>query len=236
MTGWRSLSLLLVVAGSALAGCVEVAKLDPGPFVIDDFDDGDLWPRSKGFGMWTCDRGAVDTADAGSAGDASTEGGAQAAADDPSSVTCARDPFGEHGCCGLAAKFDLQPDALGQQDDARVLTNAPVPVNFTRFRTFVFSSIVEAPGELPSGTDLFVELGCSRVQRPAASSAHLTFLFHFGRGWSATRLDLSTFMQDNSGSNQNCLVQVDSVRFIVRPGSGQAASGTLHIDNVYLLE
>ena len=44
------------------------------------------------------------------------------------------------------------------------------------------------------------------------------------------------FIQDNSSTNQNCLVQVDSVRFIVRPGRGQPASGTLHIDNVYLLE
>ena len=44
------------------------------------------------------------------------------------------------------------------------------------------------------------------------------------------------FIQDNSSTNQNCLVQVDSVRFIVRPARGQPASGTLHIDNIYLLE
>jgi len=134
----------------------------------------------------------------------------------------------------LAAKFDLQPNAIGH--NARALTNARVPVDFTRFRTFVFSSILDSSGELPSGTQLSVELGCSKIQKPAAASATQTFGFQIGRDWTPSRLGLSMFYQDNSSTNQNCLVQVDSIRFVVSPGRGQPASGTLHIDNVYLLE
>ena len=78
MTRWASMSLLLVVAGSALAGCVEVAKLDPGPFVIDDFDDETSCRERKGSECGPATGALSTTADAGSAGDASTEGGAQA--------------------------------------------------------------------------------------------------------------------------------------------------------------
>jgi hypothetical protein len=230
----RPAAALLVLL---LPACLEVQKVDPGPYYIDDFEDGNLDPLANPFGTWGCapvgpdgDGGAPEDPDGGIA---------TPPADGGSSVNC--QPVvsdGDRSCCSLSATFNLLPGASGHRDQAWVFTNAKRdPVDFTRFQKFWFSSILEAPDGLPSGTQLFVELGCSKVQAlasPAATSPPVSFVI--GSGWKSSFVSLADFNQTGSRTNQDCLVKVDSVRFIVDTGLGaQPAIGTLHIDTVYLV-
>ena len=47
-----ALSMLPALLGTS--GCFDVHGADPGPWVIDDFEDGDLKPADANLGPWTC--------------------------------------------------------------------------------------------------------------------------------------------------------------------------------------
>jgi hypothetical protein len=230
----------MAAAVLSLPACLEIPKLDSPPFVIDDFEQGDLIPRAKGFLSWKCDPVSADEADGGAPVD--PDGGPPATGSG-STVDCVVESNGDqHSCCALRASFNLLPGMLGQYDNARVYTNMDLhtaPMDFTRFQTFVFSSIVESPAgmPLPNGTELYVELGCRSLQGSTFQSVSQPVPFEVGRDWTPARLPMSLFMLTGASRNQACLVAVDSIRFVIRPGRfAQPAVGTLHIDNVYLLQ
>ena len=50
----RTAHVALIAGALAAAGCFDVRTRDPGPLVIDDFDDGDRVPALAGFGSWEC--------------------------------------------------------------------------------------------------------------------------------------------------------------------------------------
>jgi hypothetical protein len=221
-----------------LPACLNVPKLDPPPFVIDDFEDGDLVPRATAFAPWACQTVSSDSVDGGAPAEA--DAAPAPPVDGGSTASCMRElSGGDNSCCALVASFNLPASTAGRHDDARVLTKtAPSPVDFTRFQTFVFSSILESPpGGLPSGTQLFVELGCSQLPPAGSRSAIQNVTFAVNSPWTASRLPMSMFTLDGAKMNEACLLAVDSIRFVVRPALGaQPALGALHIDNVYLLQ
>jgi hypothetical protein len=237
----RAAAFFLLGLSSYLSACLEVPKIDPPPFVIDDFEGSDLMPRTKGFGPWSCEVVSPDSADGGAPGD--PDAGTQPAIDGGSTISCARESNGDQGsCCALRMSFNLPPGMLGQDDDARISTSMDLhsaPMDFTRFQTFTFSSILETPvaTPLPNGTHVFVELGCRSLQGSSSQSVSQSVPIEVGSGWTPYPLPLSKFTLAGASSNQACLVAVDSIRFVIRPGRfSEPAIGTLHIDNVYLFQ
>jgi hypothetical protein len=215
--------LTLLLVALAAPACLSIPKVDPGEYVIDDFEDGGLTPvAAPTFGPWQCDTFSSDSPDAGGPPDSGQ------------SVNCAIEQTGDHSCCSLAASFTLR----AQQGGMDVFTSVQRGTfDAAPFKLFVFSAILELSSGFPTGTQLLVQLGCSNVPSSAAPFAEQVVPdVTIGSNWLPHPLSLAMFQQGGTSNNQACLSQIDSIRFTVSPGlaNGQLFSGTLHIDNVGL--
>ena len=251
---WPRAALLL--SALALPACFDLQKVDPGAFVIDDFEDADLTPRANAqFGPWTCR--PFTSAEQGTGPDAGMDGGQDAGADggqlvgadggqSPDAnagqvVNCLVEPGGFKSSFALAAHFELSDprDNVRQLGGIELFTKATAdPVNLTGFRQFAFSIILDSgTPPLPAGSQVIVELGCSKMKLDPYADQSVTGL-GLDRDWFPPALQLDSFRQLNSSSNHACLQQVDSIRFQVLPGldDGASTGGTLQIDDVRLLQ
>jgi hypothetical protein len=229
----RAAATLTLLFLLGLGACVDLAKVDPGPRFIDDFEDGGA-PTWSRFSPWTCDEisGAAVGKDAG-ARDGGVADAGQPAPDAAVASTCklSLERPGSDDQQALESVFTIEPlDGVhypGTEIVSRTVGHGTVDV--TGFTQLVFAAILEstppAPA-LPSGTQLFVALGCSALSSdPLATSQPVPYTLN--AGWTELRLSLSTFTLTNTPRSQACLALVDKhpLHRDARPGKRRADRG-----------
>jgi hypothetical protein len=217
-------ALLLVALGAA--GCFDVHAVDPGPFVIDDFDDGDFAPADPNFQPWICygfnpDRGQ--------------------------GYSCDHEP-GYQSDFALFLEFavDDPPDETQQHSGVSLATFANAPQDFSQFSEIVFSARLESGNPpLPSDALLYIELGCSTAHTEDGSQPGDLYIVQgadYKSYWQTLRLTLTSFGSPPwqathiQGGPAACLQRVDSFRFTIdaQLPDGQSGKGILHVDNITL--
>jgi hypothetical protein len=222
-------ALLPVVLGAA--GCFDVHSFDPGPHIIDDFEDGDLYPADPSFGPWYAYSFNPTT---------------------NRNYSFGLDP-GYKSNYSLYLEFTIN-DALDGAPDyggAGLATSATVaPQDLSGFSDLVFNAKLESQDPaLPSSTVVYVVLGCKTALTDAVTQPDpddiivvQTWTYAGGGDWQATKLATSGFGNADwknihiVGGPAACLERVDSIQFQVNPNllDGQSAMGRLNIDQVYL--
>ena len=218
-----ALSMLPALLGTS--GCFDVHGADPGPWVIDDFEDGDLKPADANLGPWTCYT-------------FNPSGGACSVGLDP----------GNESLYSLFLQFTIvdPPDGLGQQGGAVLQTVlSATPENLARFGEIVFSAkLVSGNPPLLSTTQLRVQLFCSTVAADDGTGPGDLYVIQpvtFTGAWQTFSLAVASFgsppflTEHPLGGPTACLQHVDSVQFTVAPllSDGQSATGRLDVDDVY---
>jgi hypothetical protein len=111
-------------------------------------------------------------------------------------------------------------------------------VDLTGFKTLQFnaklSAISKQTGVVLSGTQLEVELGCSAIGLGSAVDQFATTLVLEATTWDPVIMPLSGFRPTPSTRGLTaCLAAVDSIRFLVRLGTGTSAvAGALRLDHI----
>jgi hypothetical protein len=227
--------------------------------VIDDFaEDGGLaQPTWNVFGPWSCGS-HVDRSQTSEAGqDASQDGGPRNDIDAGEAVTCTLVteiddmdlPIPPSTVThALVATFDLRTSTdLMPPTSVEVVTRtkptsssagdalAPsMTVNLTGFSLLIFNAkLLPITTALPTGTELHVELHCASTKDPLVDQDIV--LTPGVVNWKTITLPLSAFTVGSQ--REACLASVESIGFIVVPGSapaGTQVSGTLHLDEIRL--
>ena len=252
MNARRASPLLLALLGTlpATAACYDLNKVPTGPRWIDDFSASK--PTWSVFAPWRCGSlippptghdGGV--ADGGQTDGGRTDAGSDTAVDAGVSLSLCplvREPDDTNALdpsdnMNLTFTFDI-PEDMGVQDAIvqTVLLTAG-PVDFTGFRQLVFSLKLSTTNPSPAGTGLSVVLGCSRngTDKSASQTVPATMYTLDSTAWWPIHLDVSLFYGPTSLS-QACLSQIDSISFLVPPGTNDLPSfdGTLSLDNISL--
>jgi hypothetical protein len=232
-------SLLIVPA------CFDLPKADVSTRVLDDFaeDAGpSLMPTWQAFNPWSCGAFATrdqDNGDAGpDGGPPSSDAGTPTSPDGSTAVLCTLG-LGDTDPHALAATFDLAAPTADIQLGVEVVTQtlSGAVVDLTGFKTLQFNAKLFSttrPTDLPSGTQLEVELGCSAVGNGSAVDQFATTLVAEATLWDPVILALGDFRPTPSTRGLTaCLGAVDSIRFVVRLGTGTGpVSGTLRLDHM----
>jgi len=219
--------------------------------VIDDFgeDAGVTQPTWNAFGPWTCGLHV----DRSQASDGGQDGGLPGDVDAGQAVACTlaigtddMDPPIPPSTVtrALVASFDLttpssvevvtrtKPAAIGGSGDA---LPPSMTVNLTGFSQLIFNArLLPKTVQLPTGTELHVELHCSSTSSPLVDQ-DISALIPGAPTWKTITLPFSDFKV--AAQREACLATVESVAFVVVPGSalaGTAVSGTLQLDNIRL--
>jgi hypothetical protein len=252
--------LAALLAGALLASpaCYDLKKANPGPRWIDDFSKYPD-PTWNVFQPWVCgkliiptprDGGARDggPGDGGPGDGGSADAGTRADTADGGSpeTPCPAGPGDDvtypgppPDTQGLETTFDLPGGTtdIGVYAESRLVAGAQ-PIDVTGFKQLVVSARLESASPkqnpLPPGTELRAELGCSRNQ--IDPTARQLIPIQVDNPWVQFRLTLAMFDVTGTSLSQACLAEVDSIRFVVRPGNNEAAAvtGTLSIDDVQL--
>jgi len=221
------LGLASLGLAATLAGCFDVHSVDPGPLVLDDFEDGNLEPADPNFTRWSCRRFNPDT----------SEG-----------VTCDHDSPGYQGPYSLYLRSTVEdvPNSRMDHGGAALVTRVAGPlVDMTRFQKITFSAKVESVEPLPAEAQLLVELGCKNARRDdntLSDASRVTQAAPFGRAWQTVPLTMRNFISPSydpvhfPGGPADCLTQVDSVRFSLNAelNDGGTAQFTMWIDSIFL--
>ncbi|HSY40425.1 MAG TPA: hypothetical protein VLA79_12875 [Polyangia bacterium] len=222
--------------------------------VIDDFaEDGGLTqPTWNVFGPWTCGLHVDQSQPSEGGQDAGQDGGAAGDVDAGQAVTCSLEigagdntdppPFPGAITQALVANFDLStPSSVEVVTRTKTASNAggdalpsSTKVNFTGFSQLLFNALL-LPGttSLPIGTELQVELHCAATPDPLVDQ-DIT-LTPGAQTWKTISLPFTAFTA--AAQRESCLATVESLSFVVVPGSAPAGSnvtGTLHLDNIRL--
>ena len=226
--------------------------------VIDDFaEDGGLTqPTWNVFGPWTCglhvdqSQPSEEGQDAGQ--DAGQDGAAAGHVDAGQAVTCsleigAGDNMDPPPFPGAITQALLANFALSTPSNVEVVTRSKTAssaggdalppstmVNFTGFSQLLFNAqLLSRTTEPPIGTELQVELHCSATHDPLVDQ-DIT-LTPGAQSWKTISLPFTAFTP--AAQRESCLATVESLSFVVVPGSAPAGSnvtGTLHLDNIRL--
>jgi hypothetical protein len=219
------LTVAILPALLTTAGCFDVHDASPNPWVIDDFEDGDLKPADSNFGPWTC------------------------YTFNPANQDCSvgLDP-GDESTYALFLQFTIvdPPDLVAQNGAALLQTSATTtPEDLSRFGEMVFSAkLASDDSTFPEGTELNVQLGCSTVRADdgtAPGNLYVVRNVSFTSDWNPYSVDMASFGSPPFftthvlGGPTTCLQHVDSVQFEVYPSlsDGQSATGRLDVDDVY---
>jgi hypothetical protein len=223
----RTLAVLAHLAALATTGCFDVQTFDPGPYVLDNFDDGDFLPADPIFDPWTC----------------------FAFNPDSNKMYRCDHAAGAHGSeYGLFLEFTItdQPNGIQEDGGAGLASFTAKPVDFSHFAEVDFDvSLASGNPALSSDAQLHVELGCSTAPD---EDGNVPGDFYVSRGagydmdWQSDRLTLNNFAPPAwvntpiAGGLAGCLSRVDSIRFTVNAEvpDGQMGQGTLRIDNLIL--
>jgi hypothetical protein len=231
--------LAAVLFAAVLPACIDLQKVDPGPRLVDDFESGDLIPRWNRFGTWTCGVLASHQADASQDASQDDQDGGAAAGQAP----CEVDTPGDLDMHALRYRFVLNEPPAGNQSLAAAVVTRTIsgPVDVSGFKQFVFSAYLESDlaaspsSALPSGTQFQVQLGCSTIRNDRAASQTIGVPFQ-ASSWLPTPFTIR--LDQFPAQSRACLAEVDSISFtILLPAlpSGTSKDGTLHIDNISLL-
>jgi hypothetical protein len=208
------------------SGCFDVHTADPGPLVIDDFDDGDFVPADSHFGAWVCSAFNPDT--------------------NPK-YNCDHDGgYQSQFALFLDATIDDAPDGTQQHGGAQLRTEAALPQDISHFGELVFSAKLESGSPpIPSNALLYVEIGCNSAYAEDGSRPGDLYVVQgvdYKSYWQTFQLALSSFGSPPwlathiKGGPEACLAGVSNLRFTVDPQmpDGQTGKFVLHVDNVYL--
>jgi hypothetical protein len=222
----RTVSIATLLLGTLAAGCSDVAPGNSKPYVIDDFDDGDILPAASEFDAWTC---------------------ASFNPDSNRTYECGQGPgFDSAFSAFLDFTITDPPDGAQQNGGASLLTFANKPVDFTGFEQIDFSVMLESQTPpLPSSARLYLELGCSTAAGDQGQVPGDLYLFQavdYGAVWNARELPLADFgpppwrVEHIAGGAAGCLARVDSIRFTVDADlpDAQIGRGLLRVDDVRL--
>jgi len=219
----RAATVGLVISCTAGAGCFDVRMTDPGPPVVDDFEDGDLTPAMRSFANWTC-------------GTYEPRG----------QLTCQL-VDGDASNFGLSTSFSIAdaPDGIQRHGSAFVTTDANRPVDLTAWSAIAFDVRVTTNKVVPD--PLFhLDLSCSTV--PSESGTAVVALSvvqgiaYSNNGWTTVVLALSNFgpppwqPEHIQGGSIACLRAIDEISFVWDAAlpDGESVTGTLSIDEVRL--
>jgi hypothetical protein len=218
----RAVAILTTVLGTM--GCFDVHNVG-GPWVIDDFEDGDLKPADPNFGPWGC-----------------------ASFKESTTTNCSQglDP-GDDSAYSLFLDFTVEdtPDGVAQQGGALLQTEAARPEDLSRFDEMVLSAkLVSGSSPLPSGTQVFVQLSCSSAQADNGSSPGDLYILQdlpYTSDWQTFPLAMVNFTSPSFtpthvlGGPMACLERVDGISFSVDPqvAESQSATGRLDVDHIY---
>jgi len=218
-----TLAVAILPAVLAMAGCFDVHSVD-GPWVIDDFEDGDLKPADPRFGPWFCYTFSP-----------------------PNQYCHLGLDAGDQSRGSLALDFALVDPSqdVGQQfGGVGVQTGtAAAPRNLSRFSEMVFTSKLVSAATLPSSAWASAQLGCSTAQVDDGTNPYVLLTFALTADWQPEPLTLSIadfvepfFMTRHIvGGPAACLQRVDSIQFQFQPelSDGQSATARLNVDGIY---
>lgn len=218
---------LVVAALAVLAvpGCFDVETVDPGPVVVDDFEDGDFLPALPGFDAWMC---YVYNVAAGH------------------EYECGRAP-GFNSTSALYLDAHLVDPADGRQSfpGATLAIYSDPPYDATPYRELSFVAKLESGSfALPAEARLHAELGCSTALDTDGNRPGGLYVFvnvAFNEDWKISRIPLSGFSPPPWGTQimggpSACLQRVDQIRFTIdaQLRDGVTGDGLLTIDDITL--
>ena len=215
-----------LICALAAAGCFDVRTVDPGPLVIDDFDDGDAAPALTGFNAWDCY--SFDTPG--------------------SRFDCAVTPGTDNSPFALTLDFraDDPPDGIQQHGGAGLAIYGWPPVDINSYDDFVFSAMLASgTPALSSDARLYVELACTTaVAEDGSRPGHfyVSASADYKDYWQPFRIDVTSFGQPPwvvgkiEGGPARCRELIDGIRFTVDAHlpDGQSGQAVLTIDGIYL--
>ena len=217
-----------VLAALAAPGCFDVHLVDPGPAVIDDFDDGDLASALPHFHAWESYSFSPNNPDSHDLGLV---------------AGTTNNPFALY----LDFRVDDPPDGTQQDGGAALMIRSDVPWDITSYRALVFSAKLESGNPaLPSNALLYIELGCATAVAEDGSrrgDMYVVASVNHTAAWQEFRISLVNFATASwlgsiwvAGGPAQCLQRVDSIRFSVDAhlSDGQSGRGVLTIDNIYV--
>jgi hypothetical protein len=222
----RAAATLLVYALAAPA-CFDVRQVDPGPVVIDDFDDGNLVPALTAFESWLPysfnAQGSELHSDL-------TQGNTNS-------------PFAVY----LDFRVADPPDGEVQEAGAALMSESQVPWDVNAYRALVFAAKLESSGvpALPVGALLYVELGCKTAVAENGSrpgNLYVVASINYTSDWQEHRIEIASFGDPSwlsrrvAGGPAQCRQRIDSIRFSVdaKLNDGQSGHGVLTLDNIYV--
>ncbi len=220
-----TLTLAMLPAMLGATGCFDAHGVDPGPWVIDEFEDGDLNPWDRNFGPWAC-----------------------WVMPQPNSCASVLEA-GDQSAFSLGVAFTIASPANGSANAvlAGVETGtAATPEDFSRFSEMVFSSkLVPGPSPLPNLTSFTVHLGCSTVPSDDGSvprNVYVVQKFDVTTDWQPVQLPIASFGSPPylpthpQGGPAACLRRIDSINFQIEPHlpAGQSATSQLDVDGISL--
>ena len=218
---------IMLVALTAPA-CFDVATVDPGAVIIDDFDDGDFLPAMPELGYWQC-----------------------YAFNPPTNRNYRCDHTeGYLSPYGLFVEFALDdaPDGFEQHGGVGFLSHGENGARFdlTPYRELVITMKLET-GEppLPSGARAYVELQCRTAESETGELPTVGY-FYLTQGvsppteWLPQTLLLANFgppagtPEHIKGGTAACLRAVDGISIALegRLKDGQSGRGTFSIDGL----
>jgi hypothetical protein len=222
--GAPSVALLLAVL--VVGGCYDVHTVDPGPYIIDDFDDGDLQPADPNFDQWRCYGFNPDTIDG---------------------INCGHDA-GEQSTFSLFLDATIvdPPDGTQQHGGASLATFATKPEDLSHFGQIMFDAKLESGNPpIPSNALLYVELGCKGAHTEDGSLPGDLYVVQgvdYKSYWQPFTLAMISFNSPPwlathiMGGPAGCLQRIDSIRFTVdaQLPDGQTGKFVLHVDTISL--
>jgi hypothetical protein len=215
-----------IACALAASGCFDVRMVDPGPLVIDDFDDGDLAPALTSFDSWDC-----------------YSFNAQGA-----SIDCDHVQGTDNSPFALYLDFRVNdpPDGKQQHGGAALASWGRAPVDINPYQDLVFSAMLASgTPALPSDARLYVELGCSTAAGEDGSRPGDFYVLasaDYKNYWQPFRIDVTSLAQPPwvvnkiEGGPARCRQLIDSIRFTVDAhlADGQSGQAVLTIDSIYL--
>ena len=214
------------VCAVAASACFDVRTRDPGPLVIDDFDDGDMAPALAAFNSWDC---------------------YSFNAQGPT-VDCAVTPGTDNSPFALYLDFSVDDPLDGKQQHggAGLAIYGWPPVDINAHQDFVFSAMLASgTPALPSDARLYVELSCSTAMAEDGSRPgdfYVSSSADYKNYWQTFRIDVTSLGQPPwvvskiEGGPARCRQLIDGIRFTVDAhlADGQSGQAVLTIDGIYL--
>ena len=218
------LAFLLVVLGAT--GCFDVRTIDPGPYIVDDFDDGDFQPADPNFQTWQCYGFNLVTS---------------------ANINCDHDTGDQSAFSLFLDATIVDPsDGTQQHGGASLATDASAPEDFTHFSQFRFSAKLESGSPpIPSNALLYVELGCDGARAEDGSLPGNLYVVQgvdYKSYWQPFTLAMDSFNSPPwlathiMGGPAGCLQRISNIRFTVdaQLPDGQTGKFVLHVDTISL--